>query len=290
MEERHRAKPGIRSRNRGDQPASIAMRTYVINLATATERMEHMTAMLDALGIPFARFNALDPERAERHPLFGQIRPLRVGRSWVAGEIACLLSHYEVWRSIAAGSHRFGVVLEDDVILDARLKRIVDETQPLPSDADLVKIETDAKSIVALSRRSFPTEGGGVYRRLLSMHGGTGGYVLSRKAARFLVNSPDVANSFDMPVDDMLFVPTHPIGRRLCVYQSVPALAIQSGNLPGFERQTYLGSGLEELRMRERSLGSALAHDASERTRLRNLPRRVYLRAVAIRTVVPFGG
>ncbi len=263
------------------------MRAHVINLAKATERMEHMATMLDALGIAFERFDALDPERAERHPLFAQIRPLRVRRSWVPGEIACLLSHYEVWRLIAQGPDDFAVVLEDDVLVDAGLKSLVDRTRALPADADLVKIETDARSIVALSRRTFKTEGGGVYRRLMSMHGGTGGYVLSRKAARFLITSPDVARSFDMPVDDMLFVPTHPIGRRLRVYQSVPALAIQGVNLRGGEDQTKLGSGLEELRNLERSSSGSVS--ASERTRLRNLPRRIYLRVVAIRTVVPFG-
>jgi glycosyl transferase family 25 len=264
------------------------MQTYVINLAKAVERMEHMAAMLERMGVSFERFDALDPERSERHPLFGQIRPLRVKRSWVSGEIACLLSHYEVWRLIAEGPHRYGVVLEDDVLLEPALKQMVDGTLTLPADADVVKIETDARTVVALSRRTLRAEKGLVYRRLMSMHGGTGGYMISREAAKFLVGSAEVASSFDMPVDDVLFVPTHAIGRRLRVYQTVPALAIQSGNLPATEQKPDLTSGLEELRDKERGVGVAVSY-GTERTRLRHLPRRIYLRVVAIRTVVPFG-
>jgi glycosyl transferase family 25 len=265
------------------------MQTYVINLAKATERMEHMAALLQGMGVSFERFDALDPERAERHSLFGQIRPLRVKRSWAPGEIACLLSHYEVWRLIADGPHLYGVVLEDDVLLQPGLKDIIDGTLTLPADADVVKIETDAQSIVALSRRVLQAGDGLVYRRLMSMHGGTGGYILSREAAKFLVTAPEVASSFDMPVDDVLFVPTHAIGRRLRVYQAVPALAIQSVNLPTVEQKAYLTSGLEALREKERMVELSAAKDVSGRTRLRSLPRRIYLRFAAIRTVVPFG-
>jgi glycosyl transferase family 25 len=265
------------------------MQTYVINMANATKRMEHMSAMLREMGIAYERFDALDPERAARHPLFSQIRPLRVNRSWVSGEVACLLSHYELWRLIAEGLHRYGLILEDDVLLHPGLREIIDGTWPLPKDADLVKIETDAQSIVALSHRAISAEEGPVYRRLLSMHGGTGAYILSQEAARFLVTSDEVANSFDMPVDDMLFVPTHPIGRRLRVYQAVPALAIQSVNMPAAQQKPDLGSALEELRNQERRVALSGSGNASEWRRLRDLPRRVYLRFIAIRTVVPFG-
>ena len=262
------------------------MKVFVINLAAATERLAHMRAALGRVGVDFERFDALDPDRAARHPCFPLIRPLQ-GRAWVPGEIACLLSHYEVWRSIAAGADEFGVVLEDDVLVDARLKKVVDGESGIPRDADVVKIETGEYQKVALSRRSVATAGGPAYHRLLSVHYGAGAYVLSRRAARFLT---DRVASFDMPVDDLLFADEHPAARKLRVYQAVPAVAIQSVNLRPEDQLAHLRSGLDEARR----LGWSSARYESRtlraiRRRWKKRLRQVYFRLFAMRMIVPFG-
>ena len=84
------------------------MRTFVINLERARERRAHMETLLGSAGITFERFDAINGDQARRHPAFDQIPAMAV-RPWGAGELGCLLSHYEVWRTIAAGPDRFRV-------------------------------------------------------------------------------------------------------------------------------------------------------------------------------------
>src|ERR1700753_3084556 len=100
-----------------------------------------MCQTLRKIGVSFERFDALDPARAQQHICFDKILPMK-DRRWIPDEIACLLSHYEVWKLIAEGADDVGMVLEDDLIVDARLKKVFDGVSGVPEDADLVKLET----------------------------------------------------------------------------------------------------------------------------------------------------
>jgi glycosyl transferase, family 25 len=262
------------------------MKAYLINLPDATARLAHMREALGRIGVPFERFDALDPERAARHPCFPRIRPLEA-RPWVPGEIACLLSHYEVWRRIAEGTDEFGMVMEDDLLVDPRLKKVVDGESGIPEDADVVRLETGEYQTVALSRRSVSTSGGPAYHRLLSVHYGAGAYAICREAARLLV----ARTTFDVPADDLLFSGAHPVGKQLRVYQAVPGLAIQNANLPAKNQLTHLSSGLDE----ERRKGWEAARYESRTLRALycRLKKRVsehYWQVFECRMIVPFGG
>ena len=262
------------------------MKAYLINLPDATARLAHMREALGRIGVPFERFDALDPERAAKHPCFARIQPLKA-RRWIPGEIACLLSHYDVWRRIADGADEFGMVMEDDLLVDPRLKKVVDGESGIPHDADVVKLETGEYQTVALSRRSVSTSGGPAYRRLLSVHYGAGAYVLSRKAAQLLTARTTLLN---VPADDLLFSGTHSTGKRLRVYQAVPGMAIQSANLPAGDQLTYLSSGLDEdrrkgwesARYESRTLPALYA-------RLKRSVSERYWQVFECRMIVPFG-
>ena len=216
------------------------MRTFVINLERAAERRAHMETLLGGAGIAFERFDAIDGDQARRHPAFDQIPAMAV-RPWGAGELGCLLSHYEVWRTIAAGPDRFGAVLEDDLFIDPRLRKLLSGGCALPRDADLIKLEAVGHAAL-VSRRALSSPGGPAFRRLYSKLYGTGAYLISRRTAQFLLGA---VSAFDMPVDELLISPHHRLGRRFRTYQAVPGLAMQSSLLPNAAARPALKSRLE---------------------------------------------
>lgn len=234
------------------------MRVHVINLAAAGERLAHMTRVLGDAGIAFERFDAVDAVAARSHRSFAKI-PRMAARGWTPAEIGCLLSHYEVWRGIAAGSEPFAAVLEDDLFVDGALAPLLDGRRPLPRDADLIKLETTGGEI-ALSRLARCRGAGIGFHRLRSLHYGSGAYLLSRRAAGFLAGRIE---AFDAPVDDALFSPGHPVGGALRSYQVVPALAVQGVILQPHGLAPALASGIERVRTVARDLDAAMARSAA---------------------------
>lgn len=200
------------------------MKSYLINLASATARLERMTAIFAALDIPFERFDAVDGKRARSHPILREMPPPKY-RPWSDGELGCLLSHYEIWRLIADGDEAFGAVFEDDLHVAAGLKDVL--AAPMPGQADIIKLETHSDT----GYRSEPevSVAGITLHRLFEMHYGTAGYVISKSAARTLSSR---VQWFDVPVDHLMFEPMHRASRDLMVLQAVPGLVIQDDALP----------------------------------------------------------
>ena len=166
------------------------MKVFVLNLARCTERMARVKARLDALGVPFERFEAIDEalmDDAEKHRSvnkFGwwccSLRPIS------RGKIGCALSHQSVYRKMLADDIQCACVLEDDVILSdhfpyvlARVKAAVDEKK---SQVVLLFDHTDGRMDVLSSTRKFeliPIEDS-LYAE---------GYVLTRPAAEQLIQA-----------------------------------------------------------------------------------------------------
>lgn len=219
------------------------MQCHVINLAGRPERLAHMRAVLGGIGVAFQRFDAIDIPRSRQHPAFGLIPPMRI-RPWSPGELACLLSHYEVWKLIAAGEERYAAVFEDDLHVDPRLARLIRDRSALPSDADLVKLETVSLP-VWLARRELPGPADTRFAAIHSLHYGCGAYIVSRDTAALLVRS---IGAFDLPPDDVMWGIDHPLCRKLRRYQVLPALVAQDIILPAEQRTPALASSLEPAR------------------------------------------
>lgn len=203
------------------------MKCYFINLASAGERRRHMYAVFSAQGLALERIEgvlgaALPPEEiAAFHARSLTVRPDqdRLG----PGEIGCLMSHLAVLRRIAEGDEPWAVVLEDDVHISPDLARFVGDDSWIPADCDVVRLETNLRSI----RRTGPVVGtahGRTLRRLTSWQSGSGGYVVSRAAAARLLA---VADRLVQPSDKMLFDNRHWPADGLRVVQVIPALVIQ---------------------------------------------------------------
>lgn len=113
---------------------------YVISLATDAARRARMAAQFDRLGLAYRFFDGVDG-RALPAAALEAAAPPRRRRYWshlTAGEIGCALSHLAVIRAIAAAPDPFALVLEDDVVLEPHLPRLLADLAAKPPVFDLM--------------------------------------------------------------------------------------------------------------------------------------------------------
>ena len=96
------------------------LKTFVINLASSTERYEKVKTRLEELRVEFERFEAVDG-RNNPHPLFSRyddhLRKRFRRKPMSPGELGCFASHYLLWQK-ALELNQAIVVMEDDVVID----------------------------------------------------------------------------------------------------------------------------------------------------------------------------
>ena len=215
------------------------MRCFLINLDRSRDRLAHMTAEFDRIGIIFERIAAID---ALQRPDLSRI-PSRTGAmpSRLANpEIACLLSHRACWSMLAAGDDPYGAIFEDDILFAAKAGALLADSSWIPADADIVKLETFFQKTKIGLRRSSAGHGFSA-SRLYEVHFGCAGYILSKQAAIALLGATEEVG---VPADHVLFDPILQPRPDRVVYQLSPALCIQeqfleqgTGRMPSLIQQ-----------------------------------------------------
>lgn len=255
------------------------MRSYVINLRSRPERLAHIQAEFGQAGIAFERFEAIGRDDFAKYPLARALPPRGDGRPWLPFEVGCLLSHVGLWKCIAKGDEPFAAIFEDDVVVSSKLGATLDGD--FPADADLVKLETTCQ-ITYVSRRRIPTKkGGGCFRRLLSVHEGTGAYIISRRGAALLA---EAAAHFDEPLDHSLFSPRVASKLGLKVYQADPAVALQGIFVPSLRDSSLMRSD----RLEDFKLAPIVSSHTKRFDVALHAVRRLWRQARGRRKVIPF--
>ena len=172
--------------------------------------------------------------------------PLRASRKTslrlTDAEIACLLSHRTCWSIVAEGDDAYGAVFEDDIVFSAKAGALLADAGWIPPNADIVKLESFFKK-TTVARKHGAAGHGFSTARLYGIHLGTAGYILSRQAARYLIEATE---NIGVPVDQVMFNPGLATSSSMTIYQLVPALCAQD---------QFLGdqaAGLPSLLKRER--------------------------------------
>jgi glycosyl transferase, family 25 len=252
------------------------VKCYVINLDQDLLRLEHVREVFGRSRLAFERFPAVDGRQltADQRSLL----PSRTRRrEWTAGEIGCLLSHYELWRRVATGNDGLATIFEDDVFLSPKLAALLAQLERTPPQGSLlIKLDTNSHW-VELDRRPVSRPSGIALHRLRSLHHGCAGYVVSRQAARMLVAR---IGAFDLPVDNVLFGP-HPVSADVRVLQAVPALVVQSDVVTGLTGPQALGGSIRD--ERDAAMAALRRNAAREVDRLRLLRLPLQLAARAFR-------
>lgn len=189
----------------------------VINMKHSTERRARMSARLDALGIPFRIFEAIDGEslsQAERD----RIAPpstwgrLMGRRDVVPGEIGCALSHVNAIRAHA--DLEFFCVLEDDAVPSSGMLQFLDEnTLRILPKFDSLRLHSPPEVQI----RKFPawklaSVGDRSVCAMLVIGGSCSAQIYSRDGARKIMSNITTINS---PIDEMLYMDPQIAGFRV---------------------------------------------------------------------------
>lgn len=92
---------------------------WLINLDRAAARRTTMAARLDALGLDWTRFNAIDgvAEADRLSETYDDAAYARhMGQEILPGKIGCYHSHLGVWRALTDSDRAVALILEDDVV------------------------------------------------------------------------------------------------------------------------------------------------------------------------------
>ncbi len=208
------------------------MDAYLINLARRPDRRQKMTAQLAALGVPVRLVAAIDArevsdaEAARKFAASGPLGPLP------KGDRCCTLSHMRAWEMFLAGGDGRALFLEDDVEIDAEAAPLLRDVSWIPHGIGVLKIERyGPPDQRVLLDNIAPVGGGRRVGRMLSRHTGAAAYILTRDAARRLLDWPA---PWTLPVDHMLFNPNNsPLAATLEPYQLTPAIARQTEEIGG---------------------------------------------------------
>jgi glycosyl transferase, family 25 len=172
---------------------------FLINLDSASERRDAMASQLAALGLPYTRigvdFRGCDAAAIDAWlaPRFPGIAFDHAGVS--SAEVGCWASHLTAWRALADSEVDACTVLEDDLVLDARLPAAI-ATLASPPLRDLVFLGTSCRNVSTRHRSEI---GGFALHRPLGTIYNTWGYVVSRDwVRRFFAATPW---RIDRPID-----------------------------------------------------------------------------------------
>ena len=238
---------------------------YVINMAANTTRMARASAVLERLGIPFTRFEAVDGRalsQAELARVYDPVANARRARHPMIGpELGCYLSHIALWERIASGAAAGGVILEDDFTADGDLAAV------------LAALETDAGAWELAKLFSLHARQGVVARQPLvpgreivvpyKVPTTTLGYAIRREAAARLAG---IALPVSRPIDE-----DHKhfweIGLRVALVMPPPLSfgeqEAETGTIQGARRRARGLRGAAALRQGWRTLRYRLAYLAA---------------------------
>jgi glycosyl transferase family 25 len=214
------------------------MVSYLINLDREAARLDHMRREFNCVGLSFTRIPAVDGASLSSETIAPFQNHLDRDRGkYTLGHIGCFLSHVAAWQKIADGSEDFAAIFEDDVHLSSLIPFFLDNFHWVPSDADIVRLETMCNGMRL--DKPIAEYHGITVKRVYAHAWGTGGYVIRKDVARCLINLP---TRYHTPIDYFLFYSkTSAVARTLRVYQLDPALCIQDSlhpNTIGFESTT----------------------------------------------------
>jgi len=201
------------------------VKCYLINLERSQDRLAYMASQFNRMGLEFERVEAVNGRVMPEQELasfntFSKIWPDPLSPA----EIGCFLSHRKCLEIIATGIDAYAVIFEDDIKLSSGAAQLLPSDKWIPKDADIIKI--DAYGHEVLISRSVASEGPYAVARLRSRHLLTGGYVVSRDAARKLLPLMQKAPA---PIDHFLFDPNDGPFDELNIYQITPAICRQAG-------------------------------------------------------------
>lgn len=219
------------------------MSVYVINLERNPDRLDFISKRLKKIEINFKRVDAVDGNALSEDFIESFREQSKRPTGWKLGQIGCFLSHRKVWETIVEDDEKYAVVLEDDLHISDSISSMLVDLNWIPEDADVIRLE-NTTNWVKLEKV------GEVHERDICSLGSdswcTGAYIISRNAAKFLLEQDQ---SLWLPSDTYMFSKTlSKVARELTVYQINPSLVCQDKykeSVDGVDECMNFGSEIE---------------------------------------------
>lgn len=103
---------------------------YVINLDRSPDRLRAMSMQLDALAVRWKRVAAIDGAARGALPWADydtRVYERSVGKGTNLGEVACYFSHLRALNMFLDDGHDFGLILEDDGVIDPNICDVLED-------------------------------------------------------------------------------------------------------------------------------------------------------------------
>jgi glycosyl transferase family 25 len=185
-------------------------KTFVVSLERAVERRAHMQKLLKKLGLEAQFIKAVDGAAltdAQRARYDRAKANLLYGSEMTGGEIACYLSHYQIYEHIVASDIEVALILEDDIDCVEDLRAIVRELA-LQEDPQwtVVRLQSAKVNVVTPdSARAFGAPvaqvAGRTLCRLTTTVLGGCAYLIRREAAAVML---EFGRRIFLPIDHTL--------------------------------------------------------------------------------------
>lgn len=215
------------------------MQNYVISLKNASERRQHIEYEFSKNNINFSFFDAITPDQAS---IIVSDMKMKVNAELLApSELACLLSHIELWKKIILESIPYTAIFEDDIYLGENAESIFTDDDWLESDWHIIKLEYFYRKVI-LSNEGKNLKN--TDRKVHVLNGpnlGAAAYILTFEGAKMCLDY--VLNHTAQPVDHLIFDKAI-LDRSLKVHQMNPAICIQELTLSPEIENTKLASSL----------------------------------------------
>jgi glycosyl transferase family 25 len=171
---------------------------FVINLQSRPDRRDAVQRQLDAAGLAFRFFPAVDGRKVGDSPFYDRKRRLRLaGKPLLPGELGCYLSHLFVMQKILDEALPYAVVLEDDLIVGPDLAEVVRALPVVAGEVDMVKLGSGSDRPRAFRPVGELTETSALVRFNETVNG-TQGYFVTRAGAETFIR---YSRRFAYPVD-----------------------------------------------------------------------------------------
>lgn len=228
--------------------SSQSIKSYVISLETAQQRREHITREFSDKGIAFEFFDAISPFNRMQDITKELIPALEENNTLSNGEKGCLLSHLALWKRCIDEHLDYVAIFEDDVLLnddihlflnnDEWLNNLLKENVIVKLETFFMPVELDCKEVNKYANREISI--------LRSIHYGTAGYIISRSASKYLLDTLYHKNKDELLAVDQIIFNQLLTNEVISIYQVNPALCLQE--LQANKKESQLTSQIQEER------------------------------------------
>lgn len=180
----------------------VAWPVFIVSLLRAAERRAQCAETMAKLGLEFAFFDAVEGAALSETEIAAVYDAERNAREFKRplsrGEIGCYLSHYELWKRIAASESGGAVILEDDFEAADELPELLREICRAHPTGCMVKLFA-LKPCVGVEIAKLKGGYGMVFPRRVP--GQTLGYTVDREAAvRLAAKALPMSRPVDMEI------------------------------------------------------------------------------------------